>query len=138
MRSSPIQKPHKKPQTRANTKDDYDVIRHICAILVISNMLEMLCVSSKTRWTIEWALADVVIKNSRVNIFFTYHGRMKDFVIDVEFMGRPFPVLTKINNEQRPRTNSFGPQANDTLVKHYNFLNEDLCTLSQIIIVHST
>lgn len=48
-----------------------------------------------------------------VELIFFSRTLIKDNVIDVELMGRPFLVLTKINNEQRPRTNSLGRQSND-------------------------
>lgn len=51
-----------KPPPRGNTKDDYDVIRYRRAIPDISNMLDVLCGSSKTRWAVECALADVATK----------------------------------------------------------------------------
>lgn len=33
---------------RTNTKDDYDVIRHIHAIPAVNNMFDVLCIPSKT------------------------------------------------------------------------------------------
>lgn len=55
---------------------------------------------------------------------------MKDYVIDVEFMGCPLLVLAKFNNEQRSRKNSSWPHANDTLALPtgiITFSNEDVC-----------
>lgn len=104
-----------KPKPSPNNKDDYDVIRHICAIPAIRNMLDVLCVSSKTRWAVECALVDIATKNARVDIFFSHTGGMKDYMTDVKFIHRPLLVLTKVNNEQRSRTSSSWPHANDTL-----------------------
>lgn len=51
-----------KPPPHGNTKDDYDVIRYIRATPGISNMLDVLCGSSKTRLAVKCTVADVTTK----------------------------------------------------------------------------
>lgn len=58
--------PHVKLISSTNTKnkcDDCDVIKYIYRIPAIRNILDILCVSSKTKWEVECALTNVAIKN---------------------------------------------------------------------------
>lgn len=49
-------------------------------------MLNILCVSHKTRWAVECTIIDVAIKNGGADTFFTHHGGMKDYATNVKFM----------------------------------------------------
>lgn len=62
-------------------------------------MLNILCVSHKTRWAVECTIIDVAIKNGGADTFFTHHGGMKDYATNVKFVGHSLLVVTKVNNK---------------------------------------
>lgn len=116
----------RRPSPRVNKRDDYDVNKHIHSIPAINNMLDVLLVSSTTRWMVDCALVDVATKHGGVDVFFTQSGGMKDSMMDVDFLGCPLLMLTKVNNDQNSRLT--WPHANDTLPTGIvTFSKKDLC-----------
>ena len=94
------------------------------------SMFDALCLSPTSRSLLERALAEVAIRNGGAESFFQQSDGVRDYVTNVEYLGRPLPMLTKVNKEQRSRTISSWPLTDDVLSLPngiITFSNEDLC-----------
>ena len=78
----------------------YDVIKQMRKFPDLISMFDVLCMSPASRMALEFSLAEIAEKNGGSESFFMNNNGVKDYITDVEFMGHPLPILTKVNQEQ--------------------------------------
>ena len=115
--------------TPKNEVDQMTIIKKLRKLPELVHMYDALHFSPTARFTVEQALSEFAMRNGEDNFFMNSSG-IKDYITDVEHLGRPLPVLTRVNKEQRARTDPSWPNANDTLpmpASIITFSNDDLC-----------
>lgn len=88
---------------------------------------------------LQQALVKVVAKWGSPQVLFMNANTLKDYTTDMEFMGHPLPVITKLNKEKWLRTEPTWPHEEDTLpmpAEVITFSNDDLCWLLYVSVEH--
>lgn len=76
-------------------------------VSVLVNMFDALCLSPASRTLLGRVLAKVAARNECDKTFFQKSDGVKDYLTDVEYLGQPLHVLTKVtkvSKYQRSRT----------------------------------
>lgn len=105
--SVPCEEKIKTPNIPPPTKEvnQHDIIKSLRKFSAMMHMYDAMCFSPATWHALEQVLSEFAMKNGGVNNFFMSLNGLKDYITNVKYLGHPLPLLTRVNKEQRARTN---------------------------------